>query len=289
MRLPRTSLVARVLLLCAVAGGAACASQLGLDATGANASGGGYGAVATSSGAGGTIIHDGEGGEGGQTMEEALRCGSGCVPGLAEPVPCVLEPGEGGAGGEGGATGSGGAGGAAAEGTCQLAAVDGIVQGVCGVAGTATDGAPCLSSQDCAPGHGCVDPGVCRAYCCGDPEACPAGTHCTGEPLSLLGVKSSEIPVCSPTKPCMLLDDATCSDGETCTIVRADGTTSCVEPGDGKDGEGCPCAAGYVCSFADDRCLRLCRTDRSEDCPAGYQCSGGSKPYPAGYGVCIEL
>ena len=53
--------------------------------------------------------------------------------------------------------------------------------------------------------------------------------------------------------------------------------------------EGCPCAAGYVCSFAKNECLQLCHTKAQGDCPAGYQCSGGSKPYPAGYGVCVKL
>ncbi|MBM4360930.1 MAG: hypothetical protein FJ096_22755 [Deltaproteobacteria bacterium] len=261
----------------------------------ASTTGDGVVSATVASGAGGTIIHDGVGGAGGGGDVAAPRCGEGCIPGVSVDSACARTPrsGSGGAGGGngGGSAGELGGGGDAPilDGTCQLAEVDGAVQGVCGLAGTAPDGAPCLTSEDCSTGLGCVEPGVCRAYCCGDPEACPAQTFCSEVGMSPLGPKSVTIPVCEPARPCTLLDDTTCGTGETCTIVRADGTTSCVTSGAGKEGESCPCSAGFVCSFAEDRCMRLCRTNRSEDCPAGFQCSGGSKPYPAGYGVCVEL
>lgn len=264
---------------------AACASQFDALTASEGSPDGNYGVATVGSGAGGTIVHDGIGGEGGDVGSRAPRCGEGCIPGLGVDAPC--EPG--GAGGGGGA-GDGGTSSAGVELTCQLGVVDGVLTGQCGLAGTAKDGEPCLAASDCAPGFGCVEPGVCRAYCCGDPEACPSQTFCSTEPSSGLDSLSAGVPVCAPTQPCMLLDDSSCPvDGTTCTIVRADGTTSCVDEGKGKDGESCPCAAGHVCSFTDDRCLKLCRTNRVDDCPQGYQCSGGSKPYPEGFGVCVAL
>lgn len=235
----------------------------------------------TSSGSGGTVIHDvGEGGNGTPAPPYAGLCGSGCKPDTGVATPCEL---------------SGDGGGGSSGGTCRLAADDeGAVSGTCQPVGTGADGEPCLADDDCAAGFGCVDPGVCRAYCCGAPEACPSGTHCAPRKLALVPpgvpVGPVDIPACAPIEPCTLLDDTTCSLlGETCTVVRLDGSTSCVPPGVGTAGEACPCAAGHVCSQGDARCWKLCRTNRSDDCPAGSQCSGGSKAYPAGFGVCMDL
>jgi len=83
-----------------------------------------------------------------------------------------------------------------------------------------------------------------------------------------------------------LLDDSTCPEGETCTIVRVDGTTSCVTPGSGELGQPCPCAAGYVCSTGANQCLKLCKI-AEPDCPANHTCQGGSTGYPEGFGICI--
>jgi len=262
----------------------ACSSSEGETAAKAAAQGaGGYGTATSATGSGGTVIHEGgtnSGGEPGAPL--VASCGEGCVPATGQATECSLPAGAGGGGGSGGAT----------VGSCQLASDGDSVTGVCGVTGASADGAPCLTVEDCAPGLGCVEPGVCRPYCCGDVEACPAATYCAARTLRdmVKGGPTLPIPVCEPAEPCTLLDDSTCmTPGESCTIVRVDGTTSCLVPGEGKAGEACPCAAGHVCSAAEGRCLALCRTSRSEDCPAGFQCSGGNKPYPSGYGVCVEL
>ncbi len=179
-------------------------------------------------------------------------------------------------------------------GSCQLGWNGMVVAGQCGAIGAAQSGQPCLSTHDCAGGFGCVGSGVCRPYCCGDLEACPAQTFCAPVPLAPADAPDAKsppsIPVCQPAEPCTLLDDNSCAKtGQTCTIVRSDGTVSCVDPGKGKAGESCPCAAGFVCSFALGACLKLCHTNNPTDCPMGYQCSGGSKPYPSGFGVCVKL
>jgi hypothetical protein len=239
------------------------------------------GATSGSSGSGGSIQN--QGGNAPTTgYDYKTLCGGGCTPGTAMSPSCMLS-GTGGAGG-----------GAAAAGSCQLGFDGMYVSGVCGPTGAAQAGSPCLSTHDCAPGFGCVASGVCRPYCCGDLEACPAMTYCAPQPMSPGDAPQAKtppsVPVCVAVEPCTLLDDLSCQkDGQTCTIVRADGTTSCVDAGAGKDGDACPCAAGYVCSFAHDKCLKLCHTKNKGDCPAGWQCSGGSKPYPPGYGVCVEL
>jgi len=99
-----------------------------------------------------------------------------------------------------------------------------------------------------------------------------------------------QIPVCVSVEPCTLLDDSTCSTkGQTCTIVRNDGTTSCVDPGTGQAGDPCPCAAGHVCSYAVNQCLKLCRTSMAGDCPEGHMCAGGAGNYPEGFGSCVKL
>jgi hypothetical protein len=182
-------------------------------------------------------------------------------------------------------------------GDCQLAVdeSDGVA-GACLEAGEGTKGASCLTSADCGPGLGCVQEegqNVCRPYCCGSLEDCPASTYCTLQPLSLGDLppdmdEAPAIPVCSPTTTCTLLDDNTCDAGMTCTIVRVDGTTSCVTPGDGGAGQPCPCAAGHVCNTAKGECLQLCEVGGNSECPSNYTCQSGGQIYPAGFGVCVQ-
>jgi hypothetical protein len=283
----------KLVVLTVIVGGAAAWGECGSSSDLATANGGGgtnYATAVAASGSGGTIIHDDAVGTGGGSSSAKPLCGGGCTPGTGTAEPCSLDPSS-----NGGAGGTGGSGGAdVPSGACQLAVNGEALEGVCGVPGTAQDGEPCLSVLDCAAGFGCVQPGVCRAYCCGDAEACPAKSYCAMTPIAVDGPAPSGdapmLPVCAPAEPCTLLDDGSCADAaRTCTIVRADGTTSCVTPGNGKDGEGCPCAAGFVCSFGQNTCLRLCHTNREDDCPSGHQCSGGSKWYPAGFGVCVSL
>jgi hypothetical protein len=207
----------------------------------------------------------------------AALCGEGCAPAL-DAEPCELE-------GEGGAEPS-------ELGGCQLAydGESGSVNGACGEVGTSTDGMPCLDTSDCDLGLGCVGPGVCRPYCCGDLEACPSDTFCQPQTMissTLDEGESMSLPVCVPASHCTLLEDSTCPEDHTCSIVRVDGTTSCVIPGVGTLGEPCPCAAGYVCATALNECLKLCKIGRATDCPEGTTCQGGSTTYPSGFGVCV--
>lgn len=176
---------------------------------------------------------------------------------------------------------------------------------MCMEAGSGVHNDPCVASSDCAAGFACVGDqtaGVCRAYCCLEPEACAAGTYC--------GVKASRdalqdnpdapflLPVCVPADDCELLPgpDGTnrCADGLMCAIVRSDGTTACVEPGTAGDGAACesvgagysPCAEGFVCSKATNTCLKLCRIGAPETCDGGV-CQGGTGGIPDEYGVCV--
>ena len=86
--------------------------------------------------------------------------------------------------------------------------------------------------------------------------------------------------------PCPAGQSCTCSEGKACSIVREDGTTSCVTPGEGIAGDDCPCAAGHVCSRATNECLKLCRLNATDnECGSG-RCQGTSN-FPDGFGVCV--
>ncbi len=259
----------------------------------------GYGGSTSSSGGGNTgdsgidVIVGDDGGPGVVSYTEL--CGEGCLPGTGEPAPCDQAP-SGGGGGQGGAGGGQGGGSPPAEGNCVLSVdEEAVVSGTCGpMVGEAVDSDPCLSAADCGPGLGCVAPGVCRPYCCGALEDCPVDTYC--DPVAIAegdlpnnGTIAPEIPVCIPATHCTLLDDTTCPDDMTCTIVRQDGTTSCVEPGDGKIGDPCPCAAGHVCSTGKNTCHQLCHIGSQVDCPEGYSCFGGTTAYPNDFGICAEI
>jgi hypothetical protein len=217
----------------------------------------------------------------------AYLCGDGCTPG-GEPTECSSDGGAG--------TGTGLP--AAQTLHCQLVLDDSDAIPSCQPAGRFEAGGPCHSAADCAAGLGCVaadgEGGVCRQYCCGHVESCAAGTYCDERPMaeSVAGASSSApvpIPVCVPAMNCELLNDSVCPTGLTCTIVREDGTTSCVVPGEGRADEHCPCAPGFVCSMLTNQCKQLCRIDsRAPECGAGAKCQGGSAIYPAGFGVCVS-
>jgi hypothetical protein len=227
--------------------------------------------------AGATSPTDGVGGDGASGVQvepspTTLRdhCGVGCVPGDGE------------------------CGGADAGDPCQLVPTDAGVIAECVAPGPSGPGEPCETATTCAAGLGCVGPrgaGACRPYCCGNPEVCPPATFCALQPVADDGFRLEPplVPVCAPVTACQpLLDESTCPVGETCTIVRADGTTSCVVPGDGGAGEPCPCHAGLACSHLSNRCQRLCRIGHeATDCPGGAVCQGGSAAYPPGIGACI--
>ncbi len=173
--------------------------------------------------------------------------------------------------------------------SCELVPTDGGVVATCSAPGASGDGDPCKTAADCQAGLGCIQVGVfgiCRAYCCGSLEACRPDTYCTPQPME--EAPTSAIPVCTPVYPCELLDDATCPAGETCTIVRAVGTTSCVAPGKGTAHDPCPCAAGFTCSWSEGVCLQLCDTSDPSVCGTNAYCQGGTEPYPTGIGYCVS-
>ncbi len=168
----------------------------------------------------------------------------------------------------------------------------------CGPAGDAGEDEVCESSADCAPGLACVGSELaaqCKPYCCRGSDVCEDGSYCAERSLleSLKLGKEVRVPVCVTADGCDLADpypcsrpDCTCQDPKTaCTVVRADGTTSCVEPGKGKAGEACPCAWEHICSQATGTCLKLCSTLAEDTCSAG-KCQASAN-LPRGYGVCV--
>ena len=198
-----------------------------------------------------------------------------------------------GAGGEA-ATSSGGTGpGPDAPRSCQVmrGSSDGP-SAECRPSGRGMTGGPCLSGADCAAGLACAregEAGQCRPYCCaGD---CPSRTLCLERPL--LGVEGTLLaPVCIPAVDCGLAEPYPCPDGATCScpetlacmVVGVDGTTTCLRPGTGTEGESCPCAWGHVCSQATGRCLKLCQpATPAPDCATCQV----SPELPFGWGVCV--
>lgn len=177
--------------------------------------------------------------------------------------------------------------------TCQIVPTEMGAVAECLPPGTLQEGEPCEKAANCAPSLGCVrmgsDVSVCRPYCCGNIEACAPGTYCALGAMAedVLNAKPLPIPVCIPATPCTLLDDTTCPAGRTCTLVREDGTASCVDPGPGKDGDACPCTAGHVCVISSRICRALCHVGGS-DCPNGMLCQSGSESFPDGIGICVK-
>jgi hypothetical protein len=181
---------------------------------------------------------------------------------------------------------------------CTLPAKGAEPRAECRPAGDAREDEVCESSADCAPGLACVGSELaaqCKPYCCRGSDVCSDGSYCAERPLleSLKLGKEVRVPVCITADGCNLADpypcsgaSCTCQDPETaCTVVRADGTTSCVEPGSGKAGDACPCAWGHICSQATGSCLKLCSTLAEDTCSAG-KCQASAN-LPRGYGVCV--
>lgn len=161
----------------------------------------------------------------------------------------------------------------------------------CLPAGLGLDGAPCRAPDDCAPGYECVGSnGTCRHYCCAGNSACkPDLQFCDIQQTAQ--ATPMNVPVCMPIKPCALLRDA-CPSGETCAVVREDGSTSCVAVGDASVGDSCEtdhCKAGLVCLGApgSHRCYALCEMSQSSQCPSTQTCKGGLPLFiDPGIGVC---
>lgn len=183
---------------------------------------------------------------------------------------------------------------------CQFTVNAGQLSAECGVAGRRIEGEPCTSSRECEAGLGCVgepDSGRCLAFCCSG-ECHEEGQFCAERPL-LTGDVSDDaphlVPVCAEARTCDLGEELTCDDpqgcgcpGEfTCSVVSAAGETGCVMPGDGQQGEQCPCAPGFFCSPAQEVCLEMCQIDVPESC-GEHICQPGPN-FPEGWGLCIAL
>ena len=243
-----------------------------------------------SGGGGGGINTNFNGGGAPMPLNYAELCGGACVPG--SDAACSA-PGAGGSGG----MGMGGAGGSSTTGDgadCKLTydETNASVGGTCVDAADKVEDMPCLTSTDCGPGLGCDASGLCRRYCCGDVEACPDDTYCAPEPMAAMdAVNASEpplIPVCIPADECTpLAENDLCDEGLTCTIVRQDGTTACVEPGAGQTGDACPCAKDHFCQVSTSTCIKLCRLGEPDACGPGYICQNSSNNDDVGF--CIEI
>ena len=167
----------------------------------------------------------------------------------------------------------------------------------CLAAGTGENGSPCVAASDCSPGLACVSEGTtatCRPYCCSYDTTCGADSFCAERNLAEpTGGSGASVPVCVPADHCNLAEPSPCpagkackcKDGTACAVVKDDGTTSCVKPGEGRAGEACPCAAGYVCSQSIKTCLKLCSTQATTpECGTG-KCVAVAG-LPEGFGVC---
>lgn len=261
------------------------------------------------------ILGSGRAGMGSETLH--VLCGAAsdgaCVP--DDEHACVGfggSTGQGGAGSMAGAAGAAGApvkvptdsGNLGSDGySCQLALDGERVTRSCQPAGQGQAAAPCLSTAQCAPGLTCVGEGasgsgLCRPYCCeGVNASCDDGYYCA--PRRVVGAKAElSAPVCVPADNCSLTEeypckagvDCQCAAGTACTIVRADGTTSCVKPGTAKAYDACDdafsCAWGHVCSLTNG-CLPLCSTVSSkQECGDSGYCQA---KFPSDVGVCIDL
>lgn len=260
--------------------GDAAAGSGGQSASSASSSGTFGTGGGTSDATGGASTGSGTGGGQSSTPyfngSYSYLCGGSnpdCVPGTEDCTP-----------GGPGNMGNTGAGGTMIS--CQLSAEGTKAVASCGPVGDFAQGDPCETTAHCGPGLGCVTTpsgGSCRPYCCDQLEDCPGDTYCAPLPMA---EGPAKIPVCVPVHKCMPLDDSTCDPGQTCTIVRDDGTTSCVDLGVGLRGEGCPCASGFVCSKVNNTCLKLCHLGNDADCMGGT-CQGGVMGYPDGIGVCV--
>lgn len=231
-------------------------------------------------------------------------CGTGCIPDDESACSSGDAPsGPADAGSPGDASSDGGdaepdaAGSPMKQSGCGVTSKNGTRVAECLPAGSGETGSPCVAQSDCAPGLACVSEGTtfaCRAYCCQKDTECKAGDFCSERALKASpGQSTLSVPVCVPADDCSLDEpypcpagkQCKCKSGTACAVVKDDGTTSCVAPGEGRTGDACPCAAGYVCSKSTDTCLKLCSTTT-----VGTECGSGKclsvTGLPDGFGVC---
>jgi len=268
--------------------------QSGTGGAGGESSMGGAGGA--SSGAGG---QGGEAGEGGANFNGGANSG-GEAGARGEGGAGLAGASSAGAGGEGG-TGPDAPGGLAAY-SCQVTRPNGQLTRQCVPAGAGKVNAPCFSAAECAPGFACVtenDAGRCLPYCCSQNSACTSGTYCAERPLRALESDNSHaeparVPVCVPADACSLEDpfpcpsgaDCRCKGETACMVVRDDGTTTCLKPGAGQQGDACPCAWNHVCSSVTHQCIKICSTDPTKNDCGSQKCQASSE-LPQNFGVCV--
>jgi hypothetical protein len=168
------------------------------------------------------------------------------------------------------------------------------VQTVCTAAGPGLDGTACMVPTDCAPGEECVGTGTCQRYCCSGESQCITDEFCDIQTITTF--PHTRVPVCMPIEGpgCGLLDPSACLRGETCTVVRKDGTTGCVAVGSAKPGDSCNteyCGPNLVClgNPGDRHCYTLCRTTTTDTiCAAINKVCKGAAPLFSDpkFGVC---
>jgi hypothetical protein len=262
------------------------------------------------------VVSTGSGGSSGSTSTTATtttnRCGLaavGCNPDdNASCAHAVVNSGVGGsaaggssAGGAAGATSVGGDAGTTLA--CRVLFDNSVPLSQCEPDGNGLTGDTCVSRADCASGYGCVTENgtaQCRLYCCSGNDVCPSDTYCDereiGEDTDAV-IKHS-VPVCvagtacrfDDPYPCPTAQTCSCPTGRVCGVVRSDGTTACVVPGTGVEGEACPCAASYVCSDVLGTCVKTCSL--LDVAASAEQCSLGvcqaSASLPADVGICVS-
>lgn len=186
--------------------------------------------------------------------------------------------------------------------SCQLMpASNGRVERDCAPAGARGINEACSSALDCEPGLGCVGSarsGRCLPYCCGiDGESCQEGYYCAQRPLRTLELGERDgplVPVCDRAEQCSLSEPADCvgancycTGNTACAVVRMDGTTACVDQGNGGEGEECPCKWGFTCAQGTNppRCVKTCEVSDPSSCTPGV-CQAAEE-LPSGWGTCV--
>jgi len=225
---------------------------------------------------------------------------AGGVGGMSDGAPAQGGAPAAGAGGEGGNANPDPGG--LAPYSCQVTRLNDVISRQCVAAGSGKVNAPCFSAADCAPSLACVtenDAGRCLPYCCDQNSNCTSGSFCAERPLrkaasDLSSAEPPHVPVCVPADACSLEDQFPCPNGSecrckgdtACMVVRDDGTTTCLKPGTGQQGEACPCAWNHVCSSVTHQCIKICRTDPTKDDCGAQKCQASSE-LPQNFGVCV--
>jgi hypothetical protein len=165
--------------------------------------------------------------------------------------------------------GSGGDGGGPGGAACHVVEGSFGAHPTCLPAGFGLNNSTCAAPTDCAVGHECVGAGTCHQYCCGGNTECSVNEFCDVQ--STTQDPDLVVPVCMPEIPCVLLDNDSCPSGQQCSVVKDDGSTSCVLVGPQTEGQLCEdahCERGLLCLGPEGarRCATLCYTASPTAC-----------------------